>query len=94
MDNKTYSSLYNEFQPVLNNSLNKVGALDLWTNAITKYNSIPLLEDINPDLADYINTKALAGLFALIEKKEEGIREDVSQRTTGLLQKVFAQQDS
>jgi len=94
LDNKTYSSLYSEFKPVLNNSLNKVGALDLWTNAITKYNSIPLLEDINPDLADYINTKALAGLFDLIEKKEEGIRADVSQRTTGLLQKVFAQQDS
>lgn len=94
LDRKTYTSLYGEFKPVLNNSLNKVGALDLWTNAINKYNAIPLLEDINPDLADHINTKALAGLFDLIEKKEEGIRADVSQRTTGLLQKVFAQQDS
>jgi len=93
LDNKTYNSLYNEFKPVLNNSLNKVGALDLWTKAITKYNSIPLLEDINPDLGDHINTKALVGLFDLIEKKEQGIRSDVSQRTTGLLQKVFAKQD-
>ena len=73
LDNKTYNSLYGEFKPVLNNSLNKVGALDLWTSAITKYNAIPILEDINPDLADHINTKALVGLFDLIEKKEQGI---------------------
>lgn len=93
LNNKTYNNLYGEFKPVLNNSLNKVGALDLWTNAINKYNSIPLLEDINPDLADHINTKALVGLFDLIEKKEGGIRNDISQRTTGLLKKVFSQQD-
>ncbi len=93
LDNRTYNSLYSEFKPVLNNSLNKVGALDLWTNAITKYNSLPLVKDINPDLADHINTKALVGLFDLIEKKESGIRNDISQRTTNLLQKVFAKQD-
>lgn len=93
LDRKTYDSLYGEFKPVLQGSLNKVGALDLWTNAITKYNSLPLVNDINPDLADHINTKALVGLFNLIEQKEEGIRSDVSQRTTGLLQKVFAKQD-
>jgi len=93
LNNKTYNNLYGEFKPVLTNSLNKVGALDLWTKAITKYNSIPLLDDVNPDLADHINTKALVGLFDLIEKKEAGIRTDISQRTTGLLQKVFAKQD-
>ncbi len=93
LNNRTYNSLYSEFKPVLTGSLNKVGALDLWTKAITKYNSLPLVNDINPDLADHINTKALVGLFDLIEKKEDGIRSDVSQRTTGLLQKVFAKQD-
>ena len=94
LDNRTYNSLYGEFKPVLTNSLNKVGALDLWTSAITKYNSLPFVKDVNPDLADHINTKALIGLFDLIEKKESGIRNDISQRTTGLLKKVFAKQDS
>jgi len=69
------------------------GALDLWTSAVTKYNSIPLVSDVNTDLADHINTKALSGLFDLVEKKEQGIRADVSQRTTSILQKVFAKQD-
>ncbi len=93
LNNRTYNSLYSEFKPVLESSLNKVGALDLWTNAITKYNSLPLVSDINPDLADHINTKALVGLFDLIEKKEAGIRTDISQRTTSLLKRVFAEQD-
>lgn len=94
LHNRTYNSLYAEFQPVLVNSLNKFGALDLWSDAVNKYNSIPLVNDVNPDLADHINTKALYGLFDLIEKKEDGIRTDVSQRTTTLLQDVFAKQDN
>jgi len=93
LNNKTYNSLYGEFKPVLVNSLNKFGALDLWSDAISKYNSIPLVNDINTDLADHINTKALIGLFDLVEKKEAGIRTDISQRSTNLLQKVFAKQD-
>ncbi|HOY07841.1 MAG TPA: DUF4197 family protein [Saprospiraceae bacterium] len=36
---------------------------------------------------------ALKGLFSLVEKKEQGIRTDVSQRNSDLLRKVFARQD-
>ncbi len=93
LENRTYDNLYNEFKPVLLNSLNKFGALDYWADAVNAYNKIPLLNDVNPDLADHSNTKALYGLFNLIEKKELGIRSDISQRTTSLLQKVFAKQD-
>ena len=74
-------------------SLNKFGALDLWSDAINKYNSLPFVTKINPDLADHVSSKALVGLFSLVEKKELGIRTDISQRTTDLLQKVFAKQD-
>ena len=93
LHNKTYNALYGEFKPVLINSLNKFGALDYWEDAINKYNSIPLLEDVNPDLADHVASKALVGLFSLVEKKEDGIRTDVSQRTSDLLKRVFAKQD-
>jgi len=93
LNNRTYNSLYGEFKPVLEQSLNKFGALDLWTKAINKYNSIPFITKINPDLSDHINTKALGGLFDLVEKKELGIRSDISQRSSSLLQKVFAKQD-
>ena len=74
-------------------SLNKFGALDLWANAISKYNSLPFVTKVNPDLADHVTKKALVGLFSLVEKKELGIRTDISQRTSDLLKKVFAKQD-
>jgi hypothetical protein len=90
----TYDALYAEFKPVLVNSLNTNNALDYWEKAVNQYNSIPFITKVNPDLADHIADKALVGLFYLIEKKELGIRTDISQRTSALLQKVFAKQDS
>lgn len=93
LNQKTYTSLYAEFNPVIISSLNKFGALDLWRDAITKYNSLPFVEKINPDLDDHVTRKALEGLFSLIEKKELGIRQDIRQRTSDLLKKVFARQD-
>ena len=93
LHSKTNLALYNEFKPVMTTSLNKFGALDLWANAISKYNSLPFVTKVNPDLADHVTKKALVGLFSLVEKKELGIRTDISQRTSDLLKKVFAKQD-
>lgn len=93
LHDKTYTNLYNEFKPVIVSSLNKFGALDLWSNAINKYNKLPFIKPLNPDLGDHVSGKSLEGLFSLVEKKELGIRTDISQRTSGLLQKVFAKQD-
>lgn len=93
LNDKTFQSLYNEFKPVMVTSLNTFGALNLWTEAIGRYNSLPFITKVNPDLADHVSKKALIGLFALVEKKELGIRTDISQRTTDLLKKVFAKQD-
>ena len=90
---KTYQSLYGEFQPVIIASLDKFNAQKYWGDAVNKYNMLPFVDDVNPDLADHVTTEALKGLFGLVAKKELGIREDVSQRTTSLLQKVFAKQD-
>lgn len=44
LHNKTYQNLYSEFNPVIITSLNKFGALNLWKDAITKYNSLPFVE--------------------------------------------------
>lgn len=91
---KTYNALYGEFTPVIENSLNKFGALDYWADAVNAYNKLPLVTDLNPDIKDHVATKALGGLFKLVEKKEAGIRSDVGQRTSELLRKVFAKQDN
>jgi hypothetical protein len=94
LHNATYDALYNEFKPVVINSLNTYNALEYWENAVQKYNSIPFVSKVNPDLADHVTAKALVGLFDLIEIKEKGIRTDISQRTSDLLRRVFAKQDS
>ncbi len=93
LHNNTYSNLYGEFKPEIVTSLNTVKAQDLWASAVNKYNSLPLVDDVNPDLADHVSTKALVGLFGLIEKKELGIRNNVNERSTDLLRRVFAKQD-
>lgn len=90
----TRQSLYHEFKPVIDQSLDQFGALELWSDAINAYNQIPFVNKMNPDLTDHVTQKALDGLFDLIEKKELGIRRDISQRTTDLLKRVFAKQDN
>ena len=91
---QTFDQLYGEFQPVLLESLEKFNAVSYWEDAVNTYNKIPLLADANPRLDDYVAQEALKGLFSLVEIKEAGIRSDVSQRVTPLLQRVFARQDS
>ncbi len=93
LTSKTRTKLYNEFQPVILNSLNKVGAADYWNSLVTKYNSIPFVNKVNPDLDDYVTNEALDGLFNMVEKKELSIRTNISERTSDLLRRVFAQQD-
>ena len=93
LEEKTKNSLYDKFSPVVDKNLGKVGATELWTDAITRYNSIPVLNDVNPDLRDYVTQQALQGVFQMIAKEELQIRELVSARTTNLLQRVFALQD-
>jgi hypothetical protein len=64
----------------------------VWTNIITKYNSIPLVRKVNPDLTDYVTNQALNGVFKMVAV-EENIRTNLSARTSVLLQRVFALQD-
>jgi hypothetical protein len=87
----TSAALREKFQPVIANSLNKVEATKYYSTIVTKYNQIPLVEKINPDLNDYATTKAMDGLFLLISNEEKKIREDPLARTTELLKKVFGQ---
>lgn len=93
LQNSTSTALYGKFNPVIKNSFTKVGADKVWTNIITKYNSIPLVNKVNPDLTDYVTNQALIGVFKMVAVEEKNIRTDLSSRTSVLLQRVFALQD-
>lgn len=90
----TSNALYNKFEPIIVENLNKRGALDAWTNVVTNYNKIPFVQKLNPSLQDHVTNKAMDGLFQMIAKEEALIRKDPFQRTSDLLKKVFAKQDN
>lgn len=94
LQSKTSQSLYNSFSPVIDNSFSKVGADKVWSNLITRYNSIPFVKKVNPDLTGYVTNETLKGVFTMIEIEEKGIREKVGLRNTVLLRQVFALQDN
>lgn len=93
LEGKTTAPLYAKFSPVINNSFSKVGADKIWETIISKYNSFPFTKDVNPDLTDYVTSKALDGVFTMIAVEEKEIRTDLSARTTDLLKDVFGAQD-
>lgn len=94
LNRTTYQPLYNEFNPVIVESLNKFNAIEYWADAVNAYNKIPFITKVNPKLDDYVTTQALNGLFSMVEIEEARIRTDISQRTTDLLRRVFAKQDA
>jgi Protein of unknown function (DUF4197) len=93
LENSTSTALYGKFNPVIKNSFAKVGADKVWTNIITKYNAIPFVNKVNPDLTDYTTNKAMEGVFKMIAVEEQNIRGNFSARSSDLLKKVFAMQD-
>jgi hypothetical protein len=93
LQNTTSTALYTKFSPVIKNSYTKVGADKVWKEIITKYNSIPLVKKVNPDLTDYTTKKAMEGVFKMIAVEEKDIRTNLASRSSDLLRKVFALQD-
>lgn len=93
LQNTTSNALYTKFNPVIKNSFSKVGADKIWNQIITKYNSVPFVTKVNPDLTDYTTNKAMEGVFKMIAVEEKDIRNNFASRTSDLLKKVFALQD-
>ncbi|HEY1023874.1 MAG TPA: DUF4197 domain-containing protein [Sphingobacteriaceae bacterium] len=89
----TGEQLADKFRPVIQSSLNNVGATRYWSEAVSRYNQIPLVADIDPDLAAYVTDKAIDGLFHEIAEEELKIRTNIAARETSLLQKVFGYAD-
>lgn len=93
LETQTTQPLYTQFKPVIQQSFAKVGADKVWNQIISKYNGLPLVKKVNPDLTDYTTRKALTGVFTMIALEEQNIRSNLTARPTKLLQQVFALQD-
>ena len=49
LQQSTSTELYTKFNPVIKSSFDKVGANEIWSSIISKYNAIPLTENVNPE---------------------------------------------
>jgi len=87
---KMSSPLSAEMKPIVDNSLNEVGAIKTYNNAMGKYKSLPLVPDVQADLSQHVLDKGIDGIFYYLAIEEKAIRENPAKRTTELLQKVFA----
>lgn len=86
---KTSAKLKEAFIPVINSSLEKTNATKYYGDAVTRYNKVPLVKKMNPDLADHVADKTLFALFDRIAVEETNIRSNPAARTSDLLKKVF-----
>lgn len=85
----TSAQLRDKFRPIIQQALSQVNATRYYSELINRYNQIPLVEKINPNLDEYATEKAIEGLFYMIAREEKLIREDPMARTTDLLRRVF-----
>ena len=77
------------FIPVIDSSLQKVNATKYYGDAVNRYNKVPFVKKMNPDLSDYVAERTLFALFDRIGVEEANIRNNPASRTSDLLKKVF-----
>ena len=93
---KTSGQLMTAFSPKVQEAIEKVELTRYWEPLAKAYNTSTVLtgeEKVNPDLENYVTTKAMDGLFTMLAKEEKEIRLDPVARVTDLLKKVFGSLD-
>ena len=89
---KMSPSLSREMNPIVENSLSKVGAIQTYDSVMGKYQALPFVPDAKADLTDHVVKKGMDGIFYYLAKEEAAIRKNPVKQTTSLLKKVFGSQ--
>lgn len=85
----TAGPLRERFAPVVDRSMETVGLYARYRDVMDRYDALPFSKPAAPDLADYVTSRTLDGLFTVLAREEKAIREDPAVRTTALLRRVF-----
>ncbi len=83
------ADLADTVRPVVDQSLEEVGAVSTYDNLMGQYKTLPFVPDVKANLSDHAVNLALEGLFFYLGKEEAAIRQNPAKRTTELLTKVF-----
>lgn len=90
----TTGALSQKFMPVIKSALDKTEATKYYSEIISKYNSIPFIQKVNPNLDEYATQLAIDGLFVMIAKEEKNIRQNPAARTSDILKRVFGSSEA
>jgi len=88
-ETKMSPALARSMRPVVDRSLNEVGAIRSWNRALQEYNALPLAPRIDFDLSGYVIDKGMQGIFHYLANEEAAIRHNPLKRSTQILQRVF-----
>ena len=86
---KMSPSLTDQMNPIVEESLSQVGAVQVLDQLLGRYQSIPFAPEVELDLTDYVVQRGLDGIFLYLAEEEAAIRENPVKQTTDLLKKVF-----
>ena len=89
LQRKTSRQLTRKFRPVVRHAINKVHLTQYWNPLVRRYNQVPFVKKVNPNLDDYVTQRAVSGLFKLIAREEKKIRKNPAARVTDILRRVF-----
>ena len=79
-------------RPLVEQSLDEVGALKAFNKVMTTYRALPFAPAVKADLPGYVVNRGRQGIFRYLAREEAAIRHDPVKRTTALLRRVFAGQ--
>ncbi len=86
---KMSASLTEKMNPIVEESLADVGAVQSLNKVMDKYDNIPFVSSVKPDLTGYVVEKGMDGIFYYLAQQEAQIRKNPLKQTTALLKKVF-----
>ena len=81
--------LAGDMQPIVEDTLSQVGAVQSYDRVMDRYTSIPFVPDVKADLVSHTLDRTLDGLFSVLAREEAAIRSDPAKQTTKLLKTVF-----
>lgn len=86
---KMSAPLAEAMKPIVERTLDQVGAIQAYDTVMSQYSSLPFVPDIKADLNSYVVTEGMNGIFHYIAAEEAAIRQNPAERTTDILKKVF-----
>ena len=86
---RTSARLTNAFRPIVENSMDSVGATRQYKSLVGRYGNLPFVNQKSLDIDGYVVNEALDGLFSVVAKEERDIRRNPAKRVTQILRDVF-----